>query len=86
MSATYLRFDPDPSGEVIRLPESEWDVWGGGSGGGGGVADCEDCFPHGSGSPEGVRTGDFIGQQYLDEDNDARYVFNGTPGANTGWV
>lgn len=75
------RFEPDPSGDVIRLPESEWDV-----GGGGGSVSCEDCFRHGSGSPEGSVTGDFVNQPYLDEDTGALYVFNGTPGTNTGWV
>lgn len=82
MSATYLRFDPDPSGDVIRLPESEWDVWGGG----GSSGNCENCFLHGSGSPEGVVTGDFINQPYMDEDDGSLYVFNGTPGQTTGWV
>lgn len=77
MSATYLRFEPDPSGEVIRLPESEWDVGGG---------NCENCFLHGNGSPEGVETGDFINQPYMDEDDGSLWVFNGTPGTNTGWV
>lgn len=70
MSATYLRFEPDPAGEVIRLSAN--------SGLGHPLT--------GTGSPEGLQTGTFLGEEYVDTSNGALYVFIGTPGTTTGWV
>lgn len=39
----------------------------------------------GEGSPEGVETGYWPNDQYLDVDANVLYVFNGTPGTKTGW-
>jgi len=55
---------------------------GGGSGGGGSSGP---SFLSGSGAPEGVVTGEIIGQTYLDTDDNALYSFNGVVGENTGW-
>lgn len=51
------------------------------SGGGGGAN-----FLSGNGDPNGVKTGTVVGQTYLDLDDNALWVFAGTPGTNTGWV
>lgn len=40
----------------------------------------------GSGEPEGVVTGIYEGQTYVDRDTGTRWSFLGTPGENTGWV
>lgn len=39
----------------------------------------------GEGSPEGVETGYWVGDQYWDTTNSILYVFNGDPGGNTSW-
>lgn len=70
MPAEYQRFDPDPSGPVVRLPPN--------SGLGEPLT--------GIGSPEGVQVGEFVPQLYFDTSNHALYVFNGTPGTKTGWT
>ena len=69
---TYQRFEPDPSGEETRLPAS--------------AGTCGDCFSSGHGSPEGVVTGDFLNEPYLDLDDGSLWLFAGTVGAKTGWV
>lgn len=43
-------------------------------------------LPPAAGTPEASVTGYWVGDQYFDTDNEILYVFNGTPGANTGWV
>lgn len=43
------------------------------------------AITYGHGSPEGVNTGAFQGQEYIDLDTGGVYVFLGTPGTNTGW-
>ena len=45
-----------------------------------------DYWLYGTGSPEGVKNGDFVNQPYLDRATGSQYYFNGTPGNNTGWV
>jgi hypothetical protein len=40
----------------------------------------------GAASPEGVTTGNWVGQRYFDTTNKRWFMFTGTPGANTGWV
>lgn len=40
----------------------------------------------GSGHPEGVATGVIVGQTYFRTDTGELYLFNGTPGNNTGWT
>lgn len=57
-----------------------------GSGGTGGTITPGDYWLSGSGSPEGVKTGDFLGQSYLDVTTGEVYHFNGVLGANVGWV
>lgn len=39
----------------------------------------------GSGTPEGVQTGQIAGQTYFRTDNNTLYAFGGTVGTNTGW-
>lgn len=36
--------------------------------------------------PEGVQIGYWVGDQYFNTDVQRLYVFNGTPGTDTGWV
>jgi hypothetical protein len=50
--------------------------------GGGGGAD----FLSGNGDPNGSVTGTVVGQTYVDLDDNALWVFTGTPNTNTGWV
>lgn len=82
MPATYLRFEPDPSGPWDRLPEGDWDICGCAEEGGGGGA----SFLSGNGSPEGVVTGTVVGQTYLNLTDGGMWAFAGTAGQNTGWV
>jgi hypothetical protein len=42
-------------------------------------------FISGEGTPEGAETGYTVGDQYTATDTSKQYVFNGTPGENTGW-
>ncbi len=70
MSETYQPFVSDPAGDLDRLPAN---------------AGLGEPLT-GIGSPEGVQTGGFVGQLYFDTSTNGLYVFNGTPGANTGWT
>lgn len=51
------------------------------NGGGGGGAN----FKSGTGDPEGSVIGDVVGQTYLDTATCSIYLFNGSPGSDTGW-
>lgn len=46
----------------------------------------QSLFKCGHGDPNGVETGAFCNQPYLDLDTNTRWAFAGTPGTNTGWV
>lgn len=55
-------------------------------GGGGPPFDPANYFLFGVGSPEGVVTGTFVAQPYLDTATNGVWYFNGVVGQNTGWV
>lgn len=40
----------------------------------------------GAGHPEGVATGTIVGQTYFRTDTGELFLFNGTPGTDTGWT